>query len=132
MSVYTEPRSKEFLYELLLQREPNENISHKDAPSLEEHSHFIDSRPYKAWYLIKANGLFCGMIYLSKQNEIGIFLLIKYQKKGIGQQTVKMLMDRHSDVKRFLANINPSNQRSIDFFKKFKFRHIQNTYEYSR
>ena len=37
-------------------------------------------------------------------------------------------MKRHPR-KRFLANVNPRNKKSIAMFEAMGFRHLQNTYE---
>jgi hypothetical protein len=63
----------EFLYDLLLQRNPDANISHKKMPTYEEHVNFVKSSPYSKWYIIEVDGKRAGTIYLTKQNEIGIF-----------------------------------------------------------
>ena len=122
------PDAPGLLYQLLQERVPDTNISHREMPTWDAHIHFIQSRPYKAWYVIQGDGNPVGSIYLSKMNEIGVFILIKHQGQGFGTQAIQMLMERHPE-ERFLANINPNNSRSIQFFKSLGFRHIQNTYE---
>ena len=42
----------EFLYDLLKNRNPRANISHKKLPSFAKHIKFIESRPYSKWYII--------------------------------------------------------------------------------
>jgi len=117
-----------FLYELLSQRKSNVNISHRKMPSLNEHIKFMDSKPYSKWYIILFNNIKCGSIYLSKQNEIGIFLKNDMQGKGIGKKAMNMLMEKNHRT-RYLANINPKNKKSIKFFEGKKFKLIQYTYE---
>jgi len=118
-----------FLYELLKNRDPKANISHKVMPTYQEHIQFVKSKPYKVWYIIYFGNAKAGSIYLSKQNEIGIFLLKKYQGKNIGQKVLQLLMQKNPQ-KRYLANVNPKNFKSISFFKKNKFKLIQHTYEF--
>jgi RimJ/RimL family protein N-acetyltransferase len=117
-----------FLYELLKQRSPKANISHRKMPTYKEHEKFVNSRPYKIWYVIYVENTKTGSIYLSKQNEIGIFLLKKHQGKSIGQTALDLLMIKNPQ-KRYLANVSPKNPGSIKFFKKNKFKLIQHTYE---
>lgn len=69
-----------------------------------------------------------GSIYLTKMNEIGIFIKKDFQKSGIGQTTLDLLMKKNPR-KRFLANVNPKNKKSISFFKRNGFKLIQYTYE---
>jgi RimJ/RimL family protein N-acetyltransferase len=117
-----------FLYELLKQRDSHVNISHKKMPTYDEHVKFVMSKPYSKWYVIKYNNQSLGSIYLSKQNEIGIFLLNNVQGKGIGQKVLQLIMKKHPRT-IYLANINPKNKKSIKFFTKNGFRLIQYTYE---
>ena len=44
-----------FLYKLLKDRDPKENISHKAMPSYKEHIKFVKSKPYQKWYIIEKN-----------------------------------------------------------------------------
>ena len=117
-----------FLYELLKQRDPRANISHKRMPSFKQHESFIQSKPYSKWYIIQSSNDDIGSIYLSKNNEIGIFLIKKNQSKGIGFNALKLLMEKNPKI-RYLANVNPKNKKSIEFFKKNGFKLIQHTYE---
>ncbi|MEK7083941.1 MAG: GNAT family N-acetyltransferase [Patescibacteria group bacterium] len=133
VGVYREKAAAELLYRLLKERSAKINISHRKMPTWHQHLKFIRSKPYKAWYLISdAPKHFTGGIYLSKADEIGIFLLKKYQRLGHGNRAVDLLIKKHRNVKRFLANVNPNNKTSIQFFKKLGFGHIQNTYERRR
>ena len=117
-----------FLYELLKQRDPRANISHKKMPSFKQHENFIQSKPYSKWYIIQSSKNNVGSIYLSKNNEIGIFLIKKNQNKGIGENALKLLIEKNPKA-RYLANVNPKNKKSIDFFNKNGFKLIQHTYE---
>ena len=117
-----------FLYDLLSYRKPTENISHKKMPSYNQHIKFVNSHPYTKWYIIVFNNQKIGSVYLSKQNEIGIFLKKKFQNQGISNDVLDLII-KINPRKRYLANINPKNKKSISFFKKNKFRLIQHTYE---
>ena len=57
----------EFLFELLKERDPRANISHKKMPSYDEHIKFIKSKPYTRWYIILKSKERVGSIYLSNQ-----------------------------------------------------------------
>lgn len=117
-----------FLFNLLKERDKKTNISHKSMPTFSQHTKFILSVPYKAWYIIKWNNEKVGSIYLSKQDEIGIFIAKKFHNLGFGNVAMKLLMKKHPR-KRFLANVNPKNSNSIKFFKKNGFKLIQYTFE---
>ena len=117
-----------FLYGLLLNRDPIANVSHKKNPSFKDHVKFVNSKPYSKWYIIMEKNKKAGSIYLSKQNEIGIFIKKDFQKKGIGKTAVELLMKKNPSS-RFLANVSPKNNNSKKFFKKMGFELIQYTYE---
>jgi len=117
-----------FLYDLLKEREPKVNISHKKMPIYSQHVDFVMSKPYSKWYIIKIKNKRIGSAYLSKQDEIGIFIQKQFQKKGLGQTVLESII-RRNPRKRYLANINPKNTSSIKFFKNNAFKLIQYTYE---
>ncbi len=117
-----------FLHNLLKERDPKANISHKKMPTYSEHLKFIKSKPYSKWYIIESSKTKVGSIYLSKNDEIGIFLKKTYQNKGIANKAVELLMQKNPREK-YLANINPKNLSSIKFFKKNNFKLIQYTFE---
>jgi RimJ/RimL family protein N-acetyltransferase len=119
----------DFLYKLLENRNPNSNISHRVMPNYDEHVKFVLSNPYSAWYVILVNGEKSGSVYLSKQDEIGIFLINNMKGKGIGRSALELLMKKNPR-KRYLANISPKNNKSIKFFEKNNFNLIQYTYEF--
>jgi len=131
VSVYPNPTAIKWLYELLKEREPHQSISHNKLPSYEDHSKFVWSLPYKYWYLVYTEYHVCGSIYLTNQNEIGVWLFKKCQGHGGGLNAVKELMKKHPGG-RFLSNINPANEKSIKMFEGLGFKHIQNTYEYTK
>ena len=117
-----------FLYELLRDRDPNVNISHKKMPSYDKHVKFVMSKPYSKWYVIQYDDQKVGSIYLSKQNEIGIFIKKEKQNEGIGGRAMKLLLKKNPRS-RYLANVNPKNKKSMSFFTKNGFKLIQYTYE---
>lgn len=128
------PDDYRFLYELLEERPDYANISHHAMPGWDAHVRFCDSQPYEKWYIIEEHsGAAChtipvGSVYLTKASEIGIFIKRDWQHRAIGEQAVNILMAMEPD-RRYLANISPSNPRSMRFFERLGFRHIQNTYE---
>ena len=117
----------EFLYELLKQREGSVNISHRSVPSLTEHHDYIKNHSYQSWDIIWVENNRVGNIYLTQRDEIGVFIDNKSQGRGYGSQALKQFMEKNGN-KRYLANINPTNYKSIQFFGKHGFTHIQNTY----
>ena len=120
------------LYALLKERKDYQSISHKKMPTWAEHMAFVQSDPYKAWYLIGEDSgqitCFAGSVYLTRQNEIGIFVFESSKGSGIGREAVKQLMEMHDGP--YLANINPNNLSSISFFEKLGSDFIQVTYRH--
>ena len=117
-----------FLFDLLKERDPRVNISHRKMPTYSQHIKFIKSKPYSKWYIILKSKQKIGSIYLSKNDEIGIFLSKKFQGKNVGNFALNELMKKNPR-KRFLANVNPKNKKSISFFKNNNFKLIQYTFE---
>ena len=109
------------------------NISHKLLPTWDKHVQFVESRPYKDWWFIHSDNSddedeVLGACYLSHQNEIGIFIFKSRQGKGYGKEAIKAVIEKHGPG-RYLANINPHNERSLGVFAKLGFKKIQETYE---
>jgi RimJ/RimL family protein N-acetyltransferase len=128
ISVYTHDKTLKdyyyrFLYDLLKQREPYQNISHKEMPTWENHVKFVDNKPYKDWFIIyeTTSKQRVGSIYLSKENEIGIFLSKKQRQKGYGREALNSIMEYFNHVREIKANIAPLNSASICFFVNMGF-----------
>ena len=117
-----------FLYNQLKERDPKINISHKKMPSYSEHTKFVLSKPYSKWYIIYYKNRKVGNVYLSKMNEIGIFILKTIKIKGLGSLVLEQILEKNPKT-RYLANVNPKNIKSAKFFEKNGFRLIQHTYE---
>ena len=119
----------EKLYELLAARHPDESISHKKLPTMEEHVKFVLSHPYLAWYLIMDGWGGCrGAVYLTWKDEIGVHVFWRYLGVGVAVLELMRLHPRE----RYLAHINPLNKGTTELFVRMGFRHIQNTYEHRR
>lgn len=117
-----------FLFKLLKERDPKANISHKKMPTYVEHEKFIKSKPYSKWCIIEFGKSKIGSIYLSKNDEIGIFIKKQFHGKDIGQESLIKFI-KMNPRKRYLANVNPKNLISQKFFKKNNFKLIQYTFE---
>lgn len=110
------------LYNLLAERTPEQSISHKQMPTMANHTKFVESRPYKEWLMIYDNEKVqvVGSIYVSKQDEIGLFIFKEHQGKGYGKEALAFILENNVHT-IFYANINPQNYKSINLFKKFGF-----------
>ena len=117
-----------FLYELLKNKDPNANISHKKMPSYDEHVEFVMSKPYTNWYVIEYDKKNVGAIYLSKQDEIGISVKRDYKYDQIAKPALKLLI-KLNPRKRYLANVSPKDVRSQEFFLKNGFNGFEYVYE---
>lgn len=128
----------EFLYELIAERmtEPEVNIS-ATMPSIEQHRQFVHRRPYRAWYLIEnEDGERVGYVSATDRNEIGIVLMKAHRGKGYGPMAVKLLKEEIEPLPAmpsvrcgyWLANINPTNEKSRAMFEGLGFRLLQVTY----
>ena len=118
-----------FLYELLLERDPVANISHKKMPTYDEHVRFVTSKPYLRWHVVYYNGKKSGSVYLTKQNEIGISIKKEFQREKMAEKVLELIIEKNGSG-RYLANVSPKNKKSIEFFKNHGFKIIQHTYEF--
>ena len=114
-----------------MQRDSRQNISHKKMPTYNQHVSFASSKPYSKWYVILCGVNKVGSIYLTSQNEIGIFIKKSFQNGQIGNTALCKIIKKNPK-KRYLANVNPKNKKSIQFFKNHGFKLIQYTFELSK
>lgn len=131
------PDAANILYQLLEERDPIVNISHKKMPTWEEHLAFVETHDpmcdgegeyaYRWWFLIEDENAIVGQAYLTQRFEIGIQIAHEHQGRGLGSRAVKMLMQMET-WPRYLANVAPGNEASRRMFEKLGFKHIQNTY----
>ena len=117
-----------FLYELLKNKDPSTNISHKKMPSYDEHVKFVMSKPYTNWYIIECNIKNVGSIYLSKRDEIGISINNDFEYDQIAKMALKLLM-KINPRKRYRVNVSPKNIRLQEFFLKSGFTGFEYVYE---
>ena len=110
-----------FLYNLLMERDARANISHKKMPTYNQHVAFVSAKPYSKWYVILSGTNKAGSIYLTSQNEIGIFIKKSFQNRQIGNIALCEAIKK-----------NPKNKKSIQFFTNHGFKLIQYTFELSK
>ena len=118
----------DFLYELLTERSPDENISHKIMPTYKKHSKFVMSKPYKKWYIVYHKKQKLGSLYLTNLNEIGIHFKKTTIPDFFITKSIELLI-RTNPGKRFLINISPKNKKLLKIIKNKKYPLIQYTYE---
>ena len=117
-----------FLYELLKNKDPNANISHKKMPTYDEHIKFVLSKPYTNWYVIEYDEKNAGAIYLSKRDEIGISISNDYEYEQIAKTAIKLLIELNPR-KRYLVNVSPKYIRTQEFLLKNGFSGLEYVYE---
>lgn len=126
----------ELLYQLLLERPQEANISHREAPPYYQHASFVRSRPYQHWYLIGADTHWVGSINSTERNEIGIAILKAHQGKGYAAAAITQFVLDHRPLPaipsqrsgRWLANVAPENTPSHALFKRLGWKPVQITY----
>lgn len=121
------PAAVAVVWRLLIERPAYANICHRTMPTPEQHAAFVASKPYAAWYLIEA-GPIVGSVYLTHNNEIGVFVLKAHQRMGYARQAIEALMTAQPRD-HYLANIAPGNEASIRLFERMGFGLIGQTYE---
>ena len=121
----------DFLYDLLKYRDENSNISHKKMPTFLQHKKFVNSKPYVYWYIILQDNEEIGSVYITMLNEIGLHLKQEFNNLKLEKIILDLLMLKHPKT-RFLININPKNEKRINFLKKNGFELIQHTFEFRK
>ncbi len=115
-------------FDLLNERDPKINISHRKMPSWADHTKFVDSKPYDAWYIIRdAWAKSVGTIYLTDRREVGLFIRKESIGKGYGRSAVSELERKHPG--RLYANCNIKNIEGICFFYREGFNLLSLTLE---
>src|SRR5262245_32251814 len=82
----------EFLYALMKERPPESTIAHRRLPSFEEHQAFMALKPYRAWCLVEAEGSRVGAVTLTPNNEVGVFILREFHRRGYARAALQELM----------------------------------------
>ena len=126
-----ENKDLNFLYDLLEHRQENSNISHKKMPTFLQHKKFVKSKPYVYWYIVLKNNEKIGSVYITMINEIGLHLKQNVNNLKLEKKILNVLMLKHPKT-RFLININPKNEKRINFLKKNGFNLIQYTFEFTK
>jgi RimJ/RimL family protein N-acetyltransferase len=127
------------LYRLLDERPAEANIAHSDMPTRAQHEYFVRRRPYRAWLMIQnPKGERVGALHLTHRNEIGIYILRKYRKKGYASAAILHVLETIEPLPglpairraRYSANVAPHNAASLALFKKLGGTLLQVTYQF--
>jgi len=115
-----------FLYELLRQRLPCENISHKEMPTYDEHLAFWKLMPYRYSYIVLSENDSVGMVYVTMNNEVGIHFVENINEY---KQVIDLLREETGITKMFF-NVAPTHyqlRHTLD--REIGAKLIQYTYE---
>lgn len=123
------------LWLLMQERRPEQNISHTEPPSLEEHVAFVRRRPYADWLIVWWQGKPIGAVSATYRNEVGIQILRAWQGKGIGTRALRLFLNHVKPLPArpsenpgyYVANINPQNAASLKLFRALGFTDHQVT-----
>ena len=121
------------LYEILKKRKKNYKISYKDLPTFKKHQLFVKKNPYRVWFLVFKSKECIGTIYLSKMNEVGIYLS---KNEGLSEDLIEFVTKKYRPLKgkysvrseKFIINISPKNVILRKLIEKMGAKLIQNTY----
>jgi RimJ/RimL family protein N-acetyltransferase len=137
IDVYSTPGAPQILWDLMLERADEEptNISFQ-MPTREEHEAYIKRTPYAHWLLVYEGTERLGSVDVTWRNEVGIALFKACRGQGHGRQVLEKLFEFIAPLPAvsgdrpgyFVANINPTNARSIHLFESLGFKLIQHTY----
>jgi hypothetical protein len=101
-------------------------ISHKNIPSMEEHSSFVRNHRYRAWFLIKVMDEVIGTVYLTEQNTIGLNIREEFIKDSLPYVIEKIRSEfeplpelKSNRAAQFSINVAPSNIKLIEALEQY-------------
>jgi RimJ/RimL family protein N-acetyltransferase len=110
-------------------------ISHRSNPAYEKHKKFIESKPYRHWYLIFEDDEPIGSFYIQHDNSIGINLTmtnlnnVKATLDFIRVEFEPMAADASKTPSYFYVNVAYSNIQFKDILAKLDCIPIQTSYQ---
>jgi hypothetical protein len=123
------------LYQLMEERKA-EAISHKAMPSMEEHLAFVQSKPFRAWYLIEEDGIVIGAVSINDRNEVRVGIVKQHRFPYRIVEAVKAIKDLHpplpavpsARVGEYVMNINGRDVDSCKLINELGGKYLQSTY----
>lgn len=105
-------------------------LTHKIFEASERKIDFDDY--VKRWddstiYFITVDSVHIGYVQITPRNEIGYFIIPKFQGKGYGKKAVRELMERE-DRKYYWVMIPKNHEQSIKFITKLGFEKSGDVY----
>lgn len=133
--VVNEEDQIEILYDLLKQR--THGISHSLMPGFREHTAFVRSKPYRAWYIVTNNNIPVGSFYITNENVVGINIkdslieaLLKNMMNYILEHYQPLTEIKSIRANRFICNISPKNVILRKAFDRLNKDLLQLTYSF--
>ena len=126
-------KNLEFLYELLKARK--HSISHKEIPSFDEHSSFVENHPYYKWFIVEKQSSLIGSIYIHNDNSIGIDILDQFEifipdvLKFLEQKYRPLPYIKSVRSKNFFLNLSPQNKELQDLLISLGYEISQISFE---
>lgn len=134
INAYQHEGSIKELYELLKMRSATHSISHNKMPEYAEHELFFKSKPYRHWYLVRQCNKTIGSVYITENNEIGLFIPEPFTH--LQSEVLRIVIASNEPlpavkskrVAQFSINSNPENAQLISAITSAGGVHVQNTY----
>lgn len=109
----------EVLFQLLNKR--SHTISHTQGVAFDKHKKFVESNPYRVWFLVKYKDDFIGSFYLTNENTLGINLVDSTTREVIKAivDFIKINFEPLEAIPsvrsgKFAINVPPTNKKLIE------------------
>jgi hypothetical protein len=117
--IFSNSKQVDVLFRLLNER--NHAISHTREVKFDEHKRFVETHPYRIWFLVKLNGEFIGSFYLTTENTLGINVAEKRINEVVSAiiDFVKINYEPLAAISsvrsgRFAISVPPSSKKLIE------------------
>ena len=125
---------KKLLFELFKKRNKETRISSSSRLSFQVHEKFVETNPYRYWFLVKKDSNFIGSVYVTYENFIGIFLVDKHIDKL--ESVIRIIKNQCKPLQAipsvrnmgFSINVSIENKILADELQKMGANLIQKTY----
>jgi len=131
------PEQVDVLFQLLNGRD--HGISHKAEVPFDQHKTFVETHPYRGWYLVKDIDGYGGSFYVTHDNTIGINISNPESEQAVGK--IIEYATEHYDAlppipsvrgATFAINVPPSNKALIDTLQSLGCELVQMTFRVPR
>lgn len=122
------------LFKLYNSRPDYHKISALNKITITKHKKFVKNHPYRFWFLIKLKNQYIGTLYLSYENNMGIYVGKSYEKviKILVKKTtskIKPIKGKLSIMQSYYTfNISTKNKNYSKIFTSMNYKKIQETF----